>query len=172
MSDKLLSFWQWSSSELVGNTLRGILADYLVFSALGCVSAVRQEWDAYDLETPNRVKVKVKLGAYLQNWSQTKLSAIKFGIKPTYGWDSKTDIRSGDKKRRADVYVFCVLNHKEKKTVNPMNLAQWDFYVISTTVLDKKVKGQVTISLFRLMTIGPIKTEFGKISKAIKQVLK
>ena len=53
----LLSFWQWSSSDLVGNTLRGMLAEFIVASAVGSTEGTRTEWDAFDLETPDKIKI-------------------------------------------------------------------------------------------------------------------
>ena len=46
----LLSFWQWSSSDIVSNSTRGILAMYIVGKALGCIKDddIRDEWGAYD----------------------------------------------------------------------------------------------------------------------------
>jgi len=44
----------------VGNVLRGVLAEFIVASDLGCISDVRQEWDAYDIETLDGIKVEVK----------------------------------------------------------------------------------------------------------------
>lgn len=171
LNDNLLSFWQWSSSELVGNSLRGILAEYLVASALGCVSGVRQQWDAYDIETREGVKVEVKSGAYLQSWSQKKLSSIQFGIKPTYGWDAETNTRTGIKTRQSDVYIFCVLTHKDKSSVDPMNVAQWNFYILPTSVLNREVNAQATISLTSLKRFNPISVEYGKIHNAVIRVM-
>ena len=34
LSINLLSFWKWSASDLVGNVMRGILAEYIVASAV------------------------------------------------------------------------------------------------------------------------------------------
>ena len=31
----VLSFWQWSTSQLLGNALRGVLAEFIVASAIG-----------------------------------------------------------------------------------------------------------------------------------------
>lgn len=45
----VLSFWQWSASDLVSNTMRGVLAEYIVALALGIEQGMRREWDAYDL---------------------------------------------------------------------------------------------------------------------------
>jgi hypothetical protein len=47
----LLSFWQWSASDLVSNALPGRLAEFLVAQALGIADGMRAEWDAYDLRT-------------------------------------------------------------------------------------------------------------------------
>ena len=166
--DKLLSFWQWSSSELVGNALRGVLAEYLVASDIGCVSELRQEWDAYDLITQEGIKVEVKSGAYIQSWKQEKLSPIRFGIQPTYGWNAETNTSTDIKKRQADVYVFCVLAHKEQQTIDPMNVSQWEFYVLATSVLNREVPKQASIALSSLEKLNPIKVQYGDIYTTIK----
>ena len=43
----VLSFWQWSSSELLGNALRGMLAEFIVASTIDVLETPREEWDAY-----------------------------------------------------------------------------------------------------------------------------
>lgn len=35
LGNSLLSFWQWSASDLIGNAMRGILAEYIVATAVG-----------------------------------------------------------------------------------------------------------------------------------------
>ncbi|AUD04054.1 hypothetical protein [Spirosoma pollinicola] len=84
----LLDFWRWSSSDLVNNTLRGKLAEYLVTQALGIASSLRTEWDSFDLMTSTGLQIEVKSAAYLQSWYHKKLSSISFGIRPTLGWDA------------------------------------------------------------------------------------
>ncbi len=169
LPETLLSFWQWSTSELVGNALRGKLAEYIVATAAGCSEGVNQQWNAYDLVTPDDIKVEVKSAAYLQSWSQKKLSTIQFGIQPTFGWDAKTNEHSSTKIRQADVYVFYLLKHQEKDTVDPMNMAQWDFYVLPTKVLDQKLGGQKTISLSTLQKLDPIQVSYWGIGETVKQ---
>ncbi|MDF7826719.1 hypothetical protein P4B35_22005 [Pontiellaceae bacterium B12227] len=167
LSNTLLSFWQWSSSELVGNALRGMLAEYIVAMDLGCTDGVRQEWDAFDLETHDGIKVEVKSAAYLQSWKQSDYSKIQFSIAPTCGWDANTNTSSEQKVRQSDVYVFCLLKHKDKATVDPLNMEQWDFYVVPTTVLNMKLGQQKTLSLSRLLELEPAKVEHGAIGHAI-----
>jgi len=40
-----------------------------------------------------------------------------------------------------------LLKHKDKKTVNPLNLNQWSFYVVSTKKINKYHGNKKTISL-------------------------
>lgn len=164
----LLSFWQWSNSELVGNALRGILAEYLVASDIGDVTELRQEWDSYDLVTKEGIKIEVKSSAYIQSWMQDKLSNISFGIQPTFGIDPKTGKRTDIKKRQADFYVFCVLANKEQDSIDPKDVSQWEFYVLPTSVLDRKVPKQKKIALSSLKRLNPTKVKYGEIYTTIK----
>lgn len=83
LDHNLLSFWQWSSSDLISNAMRGILAEYIVASALGENYSHRSEWDAYDIETKEGIKIEVKSSAFIQTWHQKRLSSIQFSIRPT-----------------------------------------------------------------------------------------
>ena len=145
----LLSFWQWSSSDVVSNATRGILAEYIVGKALGCIrnEDVRDEWGAYDLKTQTGVSVEVKSAAYIQSWEQSRLSKISFNVPKTLGWDRETNKFDTEKKRQADVYVFALLFHKDKETVNPLDISQWGFFVLSTIVLDQRERSQHSITL-------------------------
>ena len=107
----VLDFWRWSASDLVGNAMRGIVAEFLVASALGLGDGVRVEWEAFDLKLPSGVKVEVKSAAYLQTWAHKKLSTITFGIRPTRILDLDAGTVSEESRRRAYVYVFCLLHH-------------------------------------------------------------
>lgn len=163
----LLDFWQWSTSDLVGNAMRGVLAEYLVAVAVGDDGGTRTEWDAYDVKTASGIRVEVKSGAYLQSWAQTKLSTIQFSIGPSFGWDSETDQLGTIQVRQADVYVFCALAHTDKPTVDPLNLDQWEFYVLPTTVLNQQLGKQKSISLGSLLRLHPSCTRHHELSDAI-----
>ena len=163
----LLSFWQWYASDIVGNAMRGILAEYIVASSVGMSSGTRTEWDAFDIETSEGIKVEVKSGAYVQSWEQKKHSAIQFSIRPTYGWDSESNSRSKEIIRQADVYVFCLLKHKEQSSINPLNLDQWVFYVVPTRTLNQSLGAQKTISLNSLEKLNPKKVNYGGLRASI-----
>ncbi len=53
----LLNFWQWSVSDLISNSTRGILAEYIVATALDLSDGFRVEWDAFDLLTADNTKI-------------------------------------------------------------------------------------------------------------------
>jgi hypothetical protein len=147
----LLSFWQWSASDLVNNAIRGIVAEYIVARALGVAdSGVREGWAAFDLETPSGIKVEVKSAAYVQSWHQKRLSTIKFVTPKTREWNADTNIQSRESKRQADVYVFALLAHADKTTIDPLNLDQWRFYVLPTATLDGRTRSQHSITLASL----------------------
>lgn len=165
----LIDFWRWSVSDLVSNAARGVLAEYIVASALGLAGAdkVRSEWDAYDLLTSDGIKVEVKSAAYLQSWYHKKLSAISFSIRPTTAWDDTTNERSGDLKRQSDVYVFCILHHQDKETLDPLNLDQWIFYILSSAIIDKKYPIQKSIGLNSLLKLNPSIAKYDEIADCI-----
>jgi len=147
----VLGFWQWSCSNLLGNTLRGQLAEYIVGLALGCVEGVRQEWDAFDLVWPNAngkpIRIEVKSAAYLQSWHQEEYSAIAFDIAKKKSWHAATNSYGDTPERASDVYVFCLLHHDDKEPVNPLDLAQWSFYAMSTHRINKECVEQQRIAL-------------------------
>jgi hypothetical protein len=129
----------------------------------------RTEWDTVDLVTPTGVKVEVKSSAYVQSWFQKKLSGICFVVPARRGWDATTNEMELTSRRHADVYVFALLAHQDKASVDPLDFAQWKFYVISTATLDARKRSQHSITLtlhsrlgsrYRVPDYWPIRTMF------------
>jgi len=168
----LLDFWQWSASDILNNALRGKLAEFLVAKGLGAAQGVRQEWDAYDVIAADGTKVEVKSAAFLQTWHQNKLSSVGFDIRRTTTWDAGKNIFQGDARRQSDVYVFCLLHHKDKSTVDPMNLDQWTFYVLPTSTLNEHLPSQKHLSLKGLLTLHPQVCKFGELRAGVERVMR
>lgn len=165
----LRGFWRWASSDLLSNALRGLLAEYIVGLALGVVEKnPRREWDSADLRTSQGLRVEVKSSAYLQTWQQQRLSTISFTIKPTIGWDARTNTYATERARQADVYVFCVFTAAEKAVADPLNLDQWDFYVMPTNRLNAAVGEQKTITLASLRRHQPATCSFADLGACIE----
>ena len=110
-----------------------------VASALGLTKEPREEWGAFDLEVPDCGTVEVKSAAYIQSWEQKEYSRISFDIaERKSAWNPKTGKwkELDPPERIADVYVFCLLKHKCQKTIDPLNVEQWEFYVVHRSQLD------------------------------------
>jgi hypothetical protein len=164
----VLDFWQWTASDLVSNATRGLVAEFIVASALGLATGVRDEWQAYDLETSSGKKIEVKSAAYLQSWGQNKPSKISFNVRPTRAWDADTGSFSSEVKRQANIYVFALLAHRDKNSVDPLNLDQWEFYVVPTSLLDARARSQHSITLKSLRQLCPVPVRFSELKSAIE----
>ncbi len=150
----LADFWGWSRSDFLDNLERGVLAEFIVATALGIpTDGVRVGWAAWDLMTPDGVRVEVKSAAYLQSWAQKQLSRISFRTPKTLAWDADKGEFAGVAQRHAQVYVFALLAQTDKTTVNPLDLDQWTFYVLPTAVLDGRIRSQHSITLTTLAAL-------------------
>ena len=150
----LIDFWRWSVADILSNATRRRFAEFIVASATNIdTSLLREEWSAYDLETPEGIKLEIKSSAYIQSWWQKSLSKISFGTKAAFNWDSTTGLLSSEKKRHADVYVFCLLHHDNKLTVDPLNMNHWEFYILATKELDEYPRSQNSITLKSLQSL-------------------
>jgi hypothetical protein len=152
---KLSDFWKWSVSDLVSNATRGRLAEFIVASAIGVdLSGVRDEWGAFDLKAPWGLTIEVKSAAYIQTWGQRDFSIISFSTRKSRAWDPETNILSQELTHQADCYVFALLAHRERETIDPLNIAQWEFYVLATRILKNRTGSQNSISLKSLKQLG------------------
>lgn len=166
----LLSFWQWSSSDLVSNAMRGVLAEFIVAKSLGIsTTTVRTEWDAFDLITEEGLRIEVKSAAYLQSWHQTKYSSISFNVQKKRGWDAMTNYQPVEATRSADVYVFALLAHQDKQTIDPLDLNQWQFYVLPTEVLNQRQRSQYSITLKSLESLAGKALSFLALKDAVQE---
>lgn len=169
---RVLDFWQWAYSDMLSNAERGVFAEWLVSKALSANSGIRTEWDRYDVLTPSGIKVEVKSSGYLQSWNQSKLSKLIFGIAPTFGWDKETNVYDKECKRQADVYVFCVHNCKERENANPLDLSQWDFYVMSTAAINESFDAQKSVTLSKLLQKGARRCKYNELDNVVNAILK
>ena len=135
----LFDFWKWNSSNILSNSTRGVFAEFIVASALNIdIKTPRVEWAEYDLETKDGIKIEVKSASYLQSWTQKDYSKISFSIK----------------NKSADVYIFCLLKHLQEDTIDPLNLDQWEFYIVHIKEIKnyKRSKKSITLNSLRTLT--------------------
>ena len=165
----LNDFWSWNSSDLLNNTLRGALAEFIVASAIGIdTTTARQDWTAYDLVSPSGRKIEVKCSAYLQSWNPDRLSQIRFSIRPARSWDAENDY-SDCIKRWSDLYVFCLYGSKDKSE-SPLQLEKWTFYIVPTAHLDQSCGEQKTISLNSLLALSPVAATYENLAEVVENI--
>lgn len=111
-------FWRFAMSDLRTNTQRGYLAEYLVRRALGLDGSVRREWDAWDAETPDGLRIEVKASGRVQAWRRARTTTRQptWHLGPTLAWDYRTGEYVGEKKFHADVYVFALQSNDDPAT--------------------------------------------------------
>ena len=164
-------FWSWSASDLVSNATRGRLAEFIVAMALDVdLNGVRDEWQAFDLVTRTGVKIEVKSAAYVQSWSQEDYSAISFATPKTKSWDREHNIQAQETMRQADIYVFSLLAHKDKATINPLDLSQWEFYVLATKQLNERTRSQHSITLKSLQALAGAAVRYSELASHVSEV--
>jgi hypothetical protein len=163
----IVDFWKWAYSDLIGNTERGAVAEYLVAIACDTEDKVRISWDSYDIQLKNGLRIEVKSSAYLQTWKQKKLSSPVFNIPKTFNWDHINNEYGLEKKRQADIYVFALLAHLDKDSLNPLDTRQWEFYIINTDILNKQIEDSKQITLKKLIEINSIKCTFEELYERI-----
>lgn len=164
-------FLDWAYDDLFTNTTRGVLAEYIVATALGITKTKRREWDQYDLQFGD-VGVEVKSAAYVQAWKQARPSKITFSIRPARGWDPITETFAESAERSAKVYVFCLLQGEDRDRIDPLDVAHWTFYVLSTRELNRHVPEQRTIRLGRLKEIVARQCKYGELKAAVEEAAK
>lgn len=163
-------FWRWAFSDLTGNALRGLVAEYLVAVAVGADAGVRVEWEAFDVRAPSGARIEVKASGYVQSWNQTKPSDIRFDIAPKKPLEEATNSYPAvaDPRRHADIYVFALHRHQDKATADPLNVEQWEFYVLSTRALDAHCPTQRSLGLTTLQRLGAVSVPYAQLAKAIE----
>ncbi len=160
-------FWSYAARDLRSNVLRGVLAEWLVAKAVGAAEP-RPEWDEFDVLTPAGVHVEVKSSAYLQAWPQRRLSEIKFSglTSQKLGPENRY---SGQRTFNAHVYVFCVQMAQSHDAYDPLDVSQWDFYVLPRSRVESI--GQRSIGFARISSETQ-RVGFDGLAAAIDQAAK
>ncbi|WP_320972257.1 hypothetical protein [Enterocloster bolteae] len=170
-------FWSWAYSDLLNNTYRGVLAEFIVYKSLQIPlsslkmpdkHAMRVDWEPYDIKSPSGRRIEVKSAAYLQAWENDYYSKILFSIAPRRAWSPEQGY-SPECKRQSDLYVFCIYTALTREK-SILDLDLWDFYVLATSTLNQKVLEQKSISLPSLLKLKPVKTDYSHLAQVIEEL--
>jgi hypothetical protein len=173
----VLEFWQYGFSNLNSNVLRGSLAEFIIENLLKNKNeiGVRNPWGDYDILYKNK-KIEVKCSSYLQDWDQKEYSKINFsGLKSkNLYWSSAVAPFNNDntKNYKADIYVLCLVNHKDTETLNLLDLNQWSFYILKKEQLKDISNNGNSISLIKLEKNNVTPTEHKEVKNRLDEIIK
>lgn len=161
---RVSDFWRFALSDLRMNNARGYLAEWLVAQALGMREIHCVEWDDVDLLL-DRIPIEVKSSAYLQAWDQRQLSTIQFtGLQGTR-YRNRSGYDPAGKRFKAHVYVFCVQTARTHAEYHPLDVTQWDFYVVRRSQL--VALGQKSVGLVALCKLVDVPTPWDQLRDAV-----
>ena len=134
-------FWTWFRPTLAENWMRGVVGEYWVANALDILHKRRHGWETWDLETEDRIRIEVKTSGYRQSWHKPgdKMATPRFVVpRVRVKADESRGLRQGQY-RPAHVYVFCFHKERDAAKLDPLDISQWEFYVVPTKMLDENV---------------------------------
>jgi hypothetical protein len=129
-------FWQWGLSDLLLNTLRGKLAEFIVSRALGINEPTDVAWAHADLVLPSGVEIEVKSSAFLQSWTQSQLTPPAWkGLRSrrTAQYDDAKWRTDDVATAKGDLLILALFTAKDHGSANPRELAQWSFWPLLST---------------------------------------
>ena len=162
-------YWRFQFSNLIDNL--GFVAEFLIAQALSKDEPDNYGWTVYDLGYRGK-RIEVKATSYWQSWKKSHIiSEIRnFSIRKTY-LDYQNN--KSEKARQNDIYIFCLDKGKTEEAANPLNLDNWDFYVVPTKVINDTFGDQKVLSLKRLKELSPYNKEltWNDIKKAVDDII-
>lgn len=146
----VLDFWKWAFSDLLLDTTRGKFAEFLVAWLIGEGGHSPPITTEYDVEGKDGLRIEVKSTAYRQRWLSTtdRNTAPAFSGFKRYRYVDRRPV--GKRDYLADVYVLALLAETDQGRVDPTNLAQWEFFVLSKEELRKASGDKGALSLTRV----------------------
>jgi hypothetical protein len=142
-----------------------MLAEFLVAQALGAATRPRIEWDAFDVVTPEGVRVEVKSSAYVQAWAQARPSSIRFGGLNGRTWDQAAGY-SPAATYNAGVYVFALVVARDHNSYDPLDVTQWTYWVLSRRIVE--ATGQRSMAHSRVQELAGPPVAYEGLAEAVR----
>jgi hypothetical protein len=160
-------FWRWAFSDLLQNTTRGVLAEYMVAVLLGVDNKPRNPWESFDIELPDGRRVEVKTMSHLQAWGQKQLSVPRVVLSPKRFFEPETGRMESVPSLNADLYIICYFTAVEHSTANTMDIEQWRFFVLTRIQVESILRKTKSVSLKMLEAMKIKKLEAAELTATI-----
>ena len=166
-----LDFWRFHYSNIYD--LQDKIAEFVVSKALGIDNAHNdQYWTLWDISYRNK-RIEIKETSYYHSFNEEgKVSRQRvFGITKANGSYDPTNSGNNDFCRQNDIYVFCLNTGDTRETSNPLNLNNWEFYVVPTALINEKCGDNKTISLGRIKSLGVATCAYNRLKSEIDKII-
>ena len=167
---KLHDYWSWAHSAIASNVERGIIAEFLVGSAIGAINSDswRDPWADFDISW-GEFKIEVKSAAYIQDWPQPDYSKIQFTRLKSRKVDDYSNVE--DKALKADLYVLCLQDCKDHAIFNILDLDQWKFWILTSQEVSKILGSSEVMTLSKLDAANLLPVSYLKLQNEIEKKL-
>lgn len=167
----MLDFWKFQFSQIYD--IQGDIAEFIVAKALNKTEADNKDlWTLYDISYRNK-RIEVKETSYYHAWQtddEPKSKARTFGITKANSSYENPD-EENRYERQNDIYVFCLNTGYTKSESYPLNLNNWEFYIVPTQVINEKCGNNKTISLSKIKKLGFNATKYDSIKNVIDSII-
>lgn len=169
LSFGILELWKSKYSNIYN--MQEVIAEFLVEKALGIDKAQNTDyWTLYDILYRN-YRIEIKETSYYHPWNKNGIVSKYRRFEITKA-NSNYDIKDCENKfeRQNDIYIFCLNTGNTKEESNPMNLNNWEFYIIPTSVINEKCGNNKTITLGKVRKLTD-KITYDKIKEKIDNMI-
>ena len=164
-----LDLWKYKYSNIYN--MQEVIAEFLVEKALDMEKAWNTDsWTLFDILYRNK-RIEIKETSYYHPWNEGGETSKQrvFGItKANSNYENQNEENKYE--RQNDIYVFCLNTGTTKETANPMEIHNWEFYIVPTSVINEVCGDNKTISLGRVRKIAQ-KVEYVNIKRYIDRLI-
>ena len=167
----MTDFWRFHYSNIY--SLHGEIAEFVVAKALGIEEAQNSAyWTLWDISYRN-ARIEVKATAYFHLWNTDgKISQQRtFSIAAANGSYDPQKSGNSDFCRQNDLYVFCLNTGETKESSYPLDMGNWEFYVVPTAFLNEHCADNKTISLGRIRSFGFAPLSYSELKPEIDNII-
>ena len=166
----MLDFWKYQYSNIYD--MQEYIAEFIVGKALGINEPMNRDgWTLWDIDYQGK-RIEVKQTSYYHSWQEKiangKISQQRtFSITPAFTRykDSTTSYE-----RQNDIYVFCLNIGTNEEESYPLDMENWEFYVVPTSVINENcTPAQKSISLGKVRKLAPL-TKYEELKNVIDSI--
>lgn len=166
----MLDFWKYQYSNIYD--MQEYIAEFIVGKALGINEPMNRDgWTLWDINYRGK-RIEVKETSYYHSWqekiAQGRISQQRtFSITPAFTRykDSTTSYE-----RQNDIYVFCLNTGNNEEDSYPLDMANWEFYVVPTRAINENcAPTQKSISLGKVRKLAPL-TRYKELKNVIDSI--